>query len=258
MLAVTRRGRRCRLRWSRCVPTFHFFDASLKLTRCFEQALCLLTTVEMGKGDHQRAFLTIGQAVRISAMLGLHRMDEDRIAGLQSMTSDRRLRPPALHILPEDPLLLEECRRTMCVLLLPLLSFAKLILCSTRCTVFVLDRFEAACIGWPATIAEGDIRLLLPCAEPAFEAGTCSSHDNPLWWPTAPRTMENEEETGPSVGSFAWLCRVVWFGGRIQAETYRPSGAFFFASGGDWVRRELTELVSPQGSLPMDRLGSTG
>ena len=159
-------------------------------------------------------------------MLGLHRMDEDRIAGLQLRTSDRRLRPPALHILPEDPLLLEECRRTMSVLFSSPFFLTKLTSRSTRCTVFVLDRFEAACIGWPATISEGDIRLLLPCAELAFAAGICTSRDNPLWWPSAPVTVETEEETGPSVGSFAWLCRVVWFGGRIQAETYRPSGAF--------------------------------
>lgn len=69
--------------------------------------------VEMSASDHQRAFLSIGQAVRIAAMLGLHRMDEDRIANICGATSDRRLRPPALHSLPDDPVLLEECRRTM-------------------------------------------------------------------------------------------------------------------------------------------------
>lgn len=26
------------------------------------------------------------------------------------------------------------------------------------------------------------------------------------------------------VGTFAWLCRAAWVGGRVQLETYRPSG----------------------------------
>jgi len=75
------------------------------------QALCLLALLEMGQSDHQRAFLSIGQAVRIAAMLGLHRMDEDRLS--ERCGGDKRLRPPALHELPTDGVLLEECRRTM-------------------------------------------------------------------------------------------------------------------------------------------------
>lgn len=57
------------------------------------QALVLLTMIETGKSDHQRAFLSIGQAVRVSAMLGLNRMDEDRLEALTgSEPSTRRLR----------------------------------------------------------------------------------------------------------------------------------------------------------------------
>lgn len=45
--------------------------------------------------------------------------------------------------------------------------------------------------------------------------------------------FEKEERAGkggkmPKVSTFAWLCRVVWLGGRIQGETYRASGAFSF------------------------------
>lgn len=72
--------------------------------------------IEMGKSDHQRAFLSLGQAVRVAAMLGLHRMDEDRIAERTGVRTERRLRPPALHPLPSEPILLEECRRTMCAI----------------------------------------------------------------------------------------------------------------------------------------------
>lgn len=105
------------------------------------QALTLLALLEMGQSDHQRAFLSIGefsllsfsresrdssfdletfflglvtgQAVRIAAMLGLHRMDEDRLSERCGTSGDKRLRPPALHELPIDGVLLEECRRTM-------------------------------------------------------------------------------------------------------------------------------------------------
>jgi len=77
------------------------------------QALALLALLEMGQSDHQRAFLSIGQSVRIAAMLGLHRMDEDRLSERCGTSGDKRLRPPALHELPIDGVLLEECRRTM-------------------------------------------------------------------------------------------------------------------------------------------------
>ncbi|KDE04053.1 hypothetical protein MVLG_05492 [Microbotryum lychnidis-dioicae p1A1 Lamole] len=165
------------------------------------QALCICTMIEMGCSDHQRAFLSIGQAVRISAMLGLHRMDEDRLAGLTGQTSSRRLRPPALHQLPDDPLMLEECRRTMA-------------------TVLCVDRLESACVGWPTALAEHDVRLLLPCDELLFESGRCQEGDNPIWWP------ENgqDSEVGPRLGTFAWFSRVVWIGARIQSNAYGSVG----------------------------------
>ncbi|SCZ92045.1 BZ3500_MvSof-1268-A1-R1_Chr5-3g08300 [Microbotryum saponariae] len=165
------------------------------------QALCICTMIEMGCSDHQRAFLSIGQAVRISAMLGLHRMDEDRLAGLTGQTSSRRLRPPALHQLPDDPLMLEECRRTMA-------------------TVLCVDRLESACVGWPTALAEHDVRLLLPCDELLFESGRCQEGDNPIWWP------ENGQnsDVGPRLGTFAWFSRVVWIGARIQSNAYGSVG----------------------------------
>ncbi|KAL8279177.1 hypothetical protein RQP46_008433 [Phenoliferia psychrophenolica] len=145
------------------------------------QALALLTMIEMGKSDHQRAFLSLGQAVRIAAMLGLHRMDEDRIA-----------------------------ERT-----------------GVPCALFCLDRFEAGAVGWPIALSESDIRILLPCADFLYEDGTCNSHANPLWWPIAPDSIENEPERQGPISSFAWLCRVLWLGGRICFESYRPAGSPF-------------------------------
>lgn len=99
------------------------------------QALVLLTLVEMSNGEQQRAFLTISQGVRIAVMLGLHRMDETRIelreGKLGGGVGKTRLVPPSLHPLPLDPVLLEECRRTMCVFFLLLSVFVRfLCLCS--------------------------------------------------------------------------------------------------------------------------------
>jgi hypothetical protein len=85
------------------------------------QTMLLLAMVEMGRGEHQKAFLSVGQASRIVSMLGLTRLDEDRIHQLENGgETGRRLRPPALHHLPDDPVSLEECRRTVYVPSLPL------------------------------------------------------------------------------------------------------------------------------------------
>ncbi|GAA6043862.1 hypothetical protein JCM8097_001194 [Rhodosporidiobolus ruineniae] len=231
------------------------------------QALCLLALVEVGLSDHQRAFLSIGQAVRISVMLGLHRMDEDRVAARTGQMEEKRLKPPALHLLPKDGVLLEECRRTMC-------------------TVFLLDRFECATVGWPAAITETDLRVLLPCADALFDAGAVDpdGRDNPLWWPAdgvgTSREMGwqgiREEELAsptsggagssegegikadgaasptPQVGTFAWLCRVVWLGGRIQMETYRARGP---PAGGPWNKAsDADPLGNPESIREMDVL----
>ncbi|GAA5874387.1 hypothetical protein JCM3774_005023 [Rhodotorula dairenensis] len=237
------------------------------------QALCLLALIEMGQSDHQRAFLSLGQAVRIAAMLGLTRMDEDRVADRTGQMVEKRLRPPALHPLPEDAVLLEECRRTMCA-------------------VYVLDRFESATVGWPAAIAEIDVRVLLPCPDDQFENGRCErdGRHNPLWWPSDgagtdpalgwegiraeldaegdqrvddPHSGGAKRESGsgsgsetaarlPRVSTFAWLCRVVWLGSRIQCETYRASGP---PPGGPWNRHvEMDPLGAPAEMVEMDRV----
>lgn len=83
----------------------------------------------------------------------------------------------------------------------------------------MLDRLEAACVGWSTSLAETDLRLLLPSKDALFEAGTCTAKDNPIWWPS---NLEEEDED--LLGGFAWLCRTVWLGGRIQSETYKASG----------------------------------
>jgi len=98
-----------------------------------------------------------------------------------------------------------------------------------RCAVIVLDRFEQGCVGWPSAIAEPDLRILLPCDEALYESGICTSEDNPMWWPSGGLEAEDQETMKEGnerkrVGTFGWLCRVIWVGGRIQLETYRPSG----------------------------------
>ncbi|KAK4057012.1 hypothetical protein OIO90_001912 [Microbotryomycetes sp. JL221] len=197
------------------------------------QALCLLTMIEMSNSDHQRAHLTIGQAVRVAVMLGLHRMDEDKIEQLQGSQgpTQRRLRPPALHALPTDPVLVEECRRTMC-------------------TVFCLDRFESGCIGWPAAISELDIRLLLPCNDHLYENGLCTATDNSLWWP-ATITIQAQDRNGEqNVSAFGWLIRCLWLAGRIQEETYRSAGR---PAAGPWSGFDVAPVDDAGRIVSMDQ-----
>ncbi|KAM0790589.1 hypothetical protein ACM66B_004454 [Microbotryomycetes sp. NB124-2] len=199
------------------------------------QALSLLTMIEMSNSDHQRAHLTIGQAVRVAAMLGLHRMDEDRIealAGGGHGHGQRRLRPPALHALPTDSVLLEECRRTMC-------------------TVFCLDRFESGCIGWPPAISELDIRLLLPCSDHLYDNGVCSFSDNALWWPSSMvLDMSDLNNIGPTVSPFGWLIRCLWLAGRIQEETYRSAGR---PAAGPWSNFDVAPVDDVGRVVSMDQ-----
>lgn len=62
------------------------------------------------------------------------------------------------------------------------------------CTVFVLDRFESATVGWPPAIAEVDIRVLLPCEDRLYDNGLCAPGDNPLWWPKSGDNTDAEDE----------------------------------------------------------------
>jgi len=212
--------------------------AEPRLTVEMVQSLVILTIISMGQSQHQRAFMTIGQAVRVSSMLGLHRMDEDRIVAIKdqargsSRRPPKRIRPPALHALPQDGVLLEECRRTMAA-------------------VFVLDRLEMGCVGWPSSIAIDDLRILLPCDEHLFEDSVCSSVHNPLLWPDS---FQAEHDVGPKAGNFAWLCRMAVLGGQIQKETYRPMG---FCAEGPFDQRSNVDRPPPledvQAILDMDR-----
>lgn len=87
----------------------------------------------------------------------------------------------------------------------------------------MIDRFEASCVGWSTSLSEGELRLLLPCHDELYANGTCTTEDNALWWPRDD-SLDHEDEG--SIGKFAWFCRVLWLGGRIQSETYKASGAF--------------------------------
>lgn len=66
----------------------------------------------MGKGMDSRAYLSVGEAMRVATLLGLHRMDEYAMDRLSNPDPHARRSPgPQSH----DPLLIEETRRTMCV-----------------------------------------------------------------------------------------------------------------------------------------------
>lgn len=179
------------------------------------QACVVLACVEIGWNDHQRAFMTVGTAARLAAMLGLLRMDEVRIGQSDGIQRQGVLRPPALHPLPKEALLLEECRRTVWC-------------------VYVIDRCESISCGWPAAIQEAEMRLLLPALDHLFENGTVGSNDNAHCWPPGVPDADDVEgkltglsrrTQGPAkVSPFAWLCRIACLGSRLSNFHHRPMG----------------------------------
>ncbi|KAK3311333.1 fungal-specific transcription factor domain-containing protein [Chaetomium strumarium] len=102
------------------------------------QTHLLLASYEFKWMYFPRAWMSTGSGVRLSQMIGLHRLDG---AGLDV----KQCLPP-----PRDWTEREERRRTFWM-------------------AFCLDRFASIGTGWPMTIDEKDILTNLPAADEAFE-----------------------------------------------------------------------------------------
>ncbi|ETS88129.1 hypothetical protein PFICI_01957 [Pestalotiopsis fici W106-1] len=102
------------------------------------QTHVLLASYEFKMMYFPRAWMSTGGAVRLSQMIGLHRLDGSGLDVKQCL-------PP-----PRDWTEREERRRTFWM-------------------AFCKDRYASIGTGWPMTIDERDIMTHMPCSEEAFE-----------------------------------------------------------------------------------------
>ncbi|TVY37892.1 Citrinin biosynthesis transcriptional activator [Lachnellula occidentalis] len=104
------------------------------------QTWALIGNYEAKKTYFSRSWMSIGRFVRMVHMLGLHRLDGERMDVKQILPS------------PQDWIELEERRRTFWA-------------------AFYGDRWASSGTGWPMTIDEREILTNLPGSEEAFEQG---------------------------------------------------------------------------------------
>ncbi|KAH7398074.1 fungal-specific transcription factor domain-containing protein, partial [Cadophora sp. MPI-SDFR-AT-0126] len=104
------------------------------------QAWVLIGTYEYKMLMYPKSWLSIGKAVRLCQMLGLHRLDGRGLGHIQALEK------------PGDVAEKEERRRTFWM-------------------AFAMDRYAAASTGWPVIVDERDILTFLPSSESAFENG---------------------------------------------------------------------------------------
>ena len=97
----------------------------------YAQAWSLVATYEASKTLFSRAWMSVGRAVRLAQMLGLHRLDGDDTTG-------KNILPAA-----NDWIELEERRRTFWA-------------------TFYGDRWAASGTGWPMIIDDDDVSGLKP------------------------------------------------------------------------------------------------
>ncbi|OLL26705.1 putative transcriptional regulatory protein [Neolecta irregularis DAH-3] len=124
-------------------------DDSVQMrTHALLQAMVLLSYYEVGKMD--RAWLTIGSAVRLSTKLQLNQLDRP---------ASRLVLPPA-----SDPIIKEERRRVFW-------------------EVYRLDSHSASGTGWSMALNEDDIETLMPASDSRFTDNICAGSPGDSLYP---------------------------------------------------------------------------
>jgi hypothetical protein len=93
----------------------------------YAQAWALIANYEASKTLFSRAWMSVGRAVRLSQMLGLHRLDGENVHEKKNIMTP-----------PKDWIELEERRRTFW-------------------GAFYGDRWASSGTGWPMVIADDDV-----------------------------------------------------------------------------------------------------
>jgi len=147
------------------------------------QTHVLLASYEFKWMYFPRAWMSTGSGVRLSQMIGLHRLDGSGLDVKQCL-------PP-----PRDWTEREERRRTFWM-------------------AFCLDRFASIGTGWPMTIDEKDILTNLPASEEAFDLS------RPEQTPTLQDAMG--PAGAGKISSFAGVALMACLFGRNLVHLHRP------------------------------------
>ena len=175
----------------------------------YVQAWSLIATYEASKTLFSRAWLSVGRAVRLAQMLGLHRLDGDDVG------SKNILQPPI------DWIEREERRRTFWA-------------------VFYNDRWASSGTGWPMIIIESDILTDLPASQESFELGVVEK--------TVSLEEASTADGAPLISSFAGVVIAAALFGRnyqhlhAKGPTENPAD---LANGEFWKRhRKMDNVLS--------------
>ncbi|EPE09204.1 c6 transcription factor prf [Ophiostoma piceae UAMH 11346] len=149
------------------------------------QTHVILASYEFKMMYFPRAWMSTGQAVRLSQMIGLHRLDGSGLEVKQCI-------PP-----PRDWTEKEERRRTFWM-------------------AFCEDRYASIGTGWPMTVDERDISTILPCSEEAFNMSR-PENSIPLNEAMCPSGIGQ-------LTSFAGIVLMACLFGRNLTHLHRPDG----------------------------------
>ncbi|KAL2070962.1 hypothetical protein VTL71DRAFT_13988 [Oculimacula yallundae] len=148
------------------------------------QTWILIGTYEYKMLMAPKSWLSIGKAVRLCQMLGLHRLDGRGLGHRQALDA------------PGDVTEKEERRRTFWM-------------------AYAMDRYAAASTGWPLIVDERDVTTYLPCSENAFEIGDSE--------PGISIQEAMQPQRATSLSSFAGVVVVSSLIGRIFEHLSRPA-----------------------------------
>lgn len=154
-----------------------------------------------------RAWMSTGRSIRMSQMMGLHRLDG-------AMSGCKQVLPP-----PRDWTELEERRRTFW-------------------TAYCSDRYGSMCTGWPMMIDNRDVGTNLPATEDAFERSI------PQETLSLEETLNSEGD--PSLSSFGGVIVMSYLFGRNINHVHQPGpdDRPFDLQGEFWKRhRELDNVL---------------
>lgn len=200
----------------------HFYQRARKYVEMDEmkghgQAICsiayaqtwiLISFYEYKMMYFPRAWMSTGRSIRMTQMMGLHRLD-----GPQS--DCKQVLPP-----PRDWTELEERRRTFW-------------------TTYCGDRHASICTGWPTVIDNKDIATNLPATEDAFERNI------PQETLSLEETLDSEVD--PFLSSFGGVVIMAYLFGKNITHAHQPGpdDRPFDLQGDFWKRhREMDNVLS--------------